>query len=756
MNAFVIAFQSIRKVAMGYDGNPYICFGLNYPPIIEESAVWHVEGQQLKRRVRHIHGDLTRVAPYTHHIRVILFRDNNDDIVDYLNHQLTKSGLDVARVIKFTGRTQIDAHKGNLYSHCQLCKLSDSYSSLSWVIVFQLDSLLRNGEFHAAELSELAIQIARASPQYTPLLIVTVLRELCHMSTSGSLREPLLQCFSRLYTDLLSSIDPAGSDTDTFHCHYITFTPTRSFLRGPFPTHSNRIIRKYSGFEDHFIRVAFRDEDLLPYRESSEVDVKSLIRECVGSVLSQGFDIDSRHYDFLGYSMAGLRNHSLWFMSTFTHPDFGDVTPDKVRSSLGDFERVLKSPSMYGARLAQAFTSTVLTVLMSPEEWELVEDIGSKPYQFTDGAGTISKSLGREIWSILRSKGLYDGLEPSAYQIRFKGFKGMLTVDTHLDETGGVRMRLRKSMKKFETSDEPAELEIVKAFDRPHGCYLSRPLVLILENLGVEPNILVKLQERAISDLLNSDELSKSFHRMMEGCRLGRAFRLSSIIKQTMQLVRQSEPRLAEHFLRSPFVREVAQVVKTTVLQDIKYGARVPIPESFLLVGVPDEGPAYKKAGQANVFTLQPGQIYACIQYPDDLEPTLLSGPFLIFRSPVVHPGDVQKVYAIGKPPENMFCAFEHLKNVVVLPSVGIRSLASCLGGGDLDGDTYSIISYQPLFLLIIVDPAEYSDLAPAQLAENRGAEAQDLCDFIVDFMTCDALGQLSDRLLDMLDSHSV
>lgn len=31
----------------------------------------------------------------------------------------------------------------------------------------------------------------------------------------------------------------------------------------------------------------------------------------------------------------------------------------------------------------------------------------------------------------------------------------------------------------------------------------------------------------------------------------------------------------------------------------------------------------------------------------------------------------VQRVYAIGKPPEDQICLFKHLKNVVVLPSAG-------------------------------------------------------------------------------------
>lgn len=67
-----------------------------------------------------------------------------------------------------------------------------------------------------------------------------------------------------------------------------------------------------------------------------------------------------------------------------------------------------------------------------------------------------------------------------------------------------------------------------------------------------------------------------------------------------------------------------------------------------------------------------------------------IAGRATISRSPTVHPGDgaisylsntlkhidilpaVQSVRAIGKPPDGVFCAFRHLKNVVVLPSVGL------------------------------------------------------------------------------------
>ena len=80
----------------------------------------------------------------------------------------------------------------------------------------------------------------------------------------------------------------------------------------------------------------------------------------------------------------------------------------------------------------------------------------------------------------------------------------------------------------------------------------------------------------------------------------------------------------------------------------------------------------------------------ACVQRPGDKEPTWLEGLCVISRNPVIHPGDgnifsccniqvlmfiaVQRVYAIGKPPSDKLCLFAHLKNVVVLPSVGTFS----------------------------------------------------------------------------------
>jgi len=47
-------------------------------------------------------------------------------------------------------------------------------------------------------------------------------------------------------------------------------------------------------------------------------------------------------------------------------------------------------------------------------------------------------------------------------------------------------------------------------------------------------------------------------------------------------------------------------------LREIKYKARIPVPKSYQLVGVADEGRAYIDEGlkEEDVYTLKPWQIY--------------------------------------------------------------------------------------------------------------------------------------------------
>ena len=61
-------------------------------------------------------------------------------------------------------------------------------------------------------------------------------------------------------------------------------------------------------------------------------------------------------------------------------------------------------------------------------------------YDFSDGVGTISEALLRRIWRIYGTRRL---LKPTALQIRFQGYKGMVSLDSRLR---GEMLMLRSNM----------------------------------------------------------------------------------------------------------------------------------------------------------------------------------------------------------------------------------------------------------------------------------------------------------------------
>ena len=87
------------------------------------------------------------------------------------------------------------------------------------------------------------------------------------------------------------------------------------------------------------------------------------------------------------------------------------------------------------------------------------------------------------IWEAnCKVSGNRDRIEPSAYQFRFLGYKGVVVVDRRLK---GIKMRLRESQCKFlALNDEEAEFEIARAFDYPNPAYLNRFVALYFLNLG--------------------------------------------------------------------------------------------------------------------------------------------------------------------------------------------------------------------------------------------------------------------------------
>ncbi|EJD52223.1 RdRP-domain-containing protein [Auricularia subglabra TFB-10046 SS5] len=532
-------------------------------------------------------------------------------------------------------------------------------------------------------------------------------------------------------------------DRSVFLCHHVGVTPSGVRLEGPFPVLSNRVLRKYPDHQDCFIRVHFTDEEQYQFRWDREVDGVAFVRGRVGGVLKQGLELAGRYFEFLAYSFGALKEHTVWFVTPFIDQAGKSVTAESIRDSLGDFSKVIYHPSLYGARLSQAFSATYPSVRVEASEVEQIPDIydPSGENVMSDGCAPCSTQLAKDIDDVLmegKSRYEYNPV-PKAYQIRIGGSKGMIYVDPTLP---GRKLLLRPSMNKF---DAPDSLDIeVSNIPRASHMYLNRPLVMLLEDLGVRLSTFKQLQEDTMAADLDAARHIGRFIIGMNQIGLGKRFYLSYVLGELADM---------EFGLRDDCQGDFGSllddywyhgIVKSTLwdqFRKIKYQARIRVPDSWTLVGVLDEHQI-----------LQTGQIMAYVQNEDYPNGYFLKGPVLICRSPVVHPGDVQMVEAVV-PPDGSILDVERLPNCVIFSALGARSIPSCLGGGDLDGDLFHVSEYPYFRIKQPYLPAAYPTPERRKL-KDREATIDDVADFVVEYINSDVLGLVATTHLVIADQH--
>jgi RNA-dependent RNA polymerase len=350
-----------------------------------------LDNKKYRRRVGSLHPGHKAVASYAHQLRIVLYNDPNVDMVEKFKELCHIAGLDSPLY-----HVVVDACRQQFFIGKKLFDVKNWLKKLPWFMAFQLEAMLRNGRLNTRDLMcnlrPLVDRLHREHPD-------TADNVLCYFNEELEVRPPKespVECFKRI-CNRRSGTHRAPLYSKFFYCHHVTITPTRFILEGPFATQSNRVVRLYEGFEENFLRVDFREEDGLHYRWGRELDATTFLNERVGGILKGGFELAGRQFEFLAYSNSALREHAVWFMRPFEHPERGWVTSDKIRASLGDFSSVLRQPSKYAARMAQAFTATDPSITIRRDEWKEIADIGD----FTDGVGTISPEMRDSIWNEL-------------------------------------------------------------------------------------------------------------------------------------------------------------------------------------------------------------------------------------------------------------------------------------------------------------------------------------------------------------------
>jgi RNA-dependent RNA polymerase len=433
------------------------------------------------------------------------------------------------------------------------------------------------------------------------------------------------------------------------------------------------------------------------FRGSSD----SILRR-IRSILENGIRIGARKYEFVLFSSSQIRRASAWFIDY----ENSGLSRECILAKIGDVSSV-RSPAKYSSIIGLSLSTTFEALPLKDHEFEVQDDICSsdKKFIFTDGCGLISFEFAQAI-----SNRLNLNYVPSAFQIRFRGFKGML-VRSKIDY--GKKAIFRKSMKKFEIPE--TNLEIC-SFSKAHPCFLNRQIIVLLTSLGVRDVIIL--------------DMYQEFLTLVRDCSLNRQNALNFLNIGCPGVSESSRNSLKVLFSNGffeendPFLIKGLESYKALSLLQLKTKSRIMVKNGALLKGVSDPS-----------GILQEDEVILQLAQSSNLEPVrTILGNVVVTRNPCLHPGDIRVLKAVS-PPEG----FEYLVDVIVFSVKGSRDNPSKIAGGDLDGDEYSVYWDPRLMPDMIFEPMQ--EIAKSVLDIGHGVSKSDVIQFFLDSIKNASLG---------------
>eukprot|EP01084_Bolivina_argentea_P150423 262692_1 len=498
---------------------------------------------------------------------------------------------------------------------------------------------------------------------------------------------------------------------------------------------TNRMLRWYPNLTDHFMRVTFCEDNgfRLHHANSLTDETETYIK----NVLKKGIIIGKRKYEFLAFGSSQLNEQSVWM---YFDDKISNISADQIRRRMGDFSSI-KSVAKYASRMGQCFSTTVDTIKTtnvrrikdiknvfpydSMDELFTIIDIPSNlivakqetEICFSDGVGRISETFADKV---ARSMGLT--YRPSAFQIRYAGCKGMVTVHGECKSD----LELRDSMIKFRSNDKMFEVCRYSSFS---PAFLNRQIIVLFETINnplrSTTSKLVEIAEKCIEHLAQMmHDRQVALHQLNLRC----VGAIQSPEFALIQLLNHNFP------MYHPFIRQATEVFVKSELKSIQDRHRILIEQGASLLGVMDE---------YNI--LEPNEVFIQIQTPSikSNKCIMVSGDVIITKCPTLAPGDLRKFEANCKI--EVYEKLKHLKNVIVFSQKGILSPTMTMAGSDLDGDVYWITWDKQLLSCFGDAKNEKPLLFPAPKPKIVSNVTIDhLQDFFVDYIKMDCLGMLA------------
>lgn len=529
---------------------------------------------------------------------------------------------------------------------------------LAYEVLFQLNSLVHNQKVSFAAADAELIEVLSGLTVETALMVLQKLHKL-----KSTCYDPVFFVKNQLHvlgrnckiTPL--SADKRLMDHNVMSCYRALVTPSRIYCLGPELETSNFVVKHFATYASDFMRITFVEEDwskLPPNALSTSIQrgifakpYRTKIYHRILSILRDGIVIGDKRYEFLAFSASQLRSNSVW---VFASND--KVRAKDIRKWMGCFNKI-RSVSKCAARMGQLFSSSMQTFLVPVQEVEMIPDVqvtsDGITYCFSDGIGKISQSFARQV---AQKCGLSH--TPSAFQIRYGGYKGVIAVDRNSYR----KMSLRSSMLKFESKNRM--LNVTKWTDSM-PCFLNREIISLLSTLGIKDEVFEARQHEQLlllGKMLTNREAALDVLQSFSS-----ADSRNILVKMLLQ---GYEPNLES------YLSMMLQAHHENQLSDLKSRCRIYIPKGRLLIGCFDE-----------IGVLDYGQVYIRVTLTKeelkckdqsffhrvDEKTSLVVGKVLVTKNPCLHPGDIrilEAVYEVGLEEKG-------LVDCIVFPQKGER-----------------------------------------------------------------------------------
>ncbi|KAJ8466596.1 hypothetical protein OPV22_029148 [Ensete ventricosum] len=621
-----------------------------------------------------------------------------------------------------------DLKKGSSYSsNLDLVPVVEPRAGvkLPYTILFKINHLVQNGTLSAPTLNRKFYSLCCPSASIPTEYIERALEMMSTFDRScfdpaGWLKEQ----YAKFRNSGLPVNSPTISlDSSLVYVHRVQVTPSKVYFYGPEINVSNRILRQYHSELDNFLRVSFVDEDgekmhsadILSRSASADDNNRTALYWRILSTLRNGITVGDKKFEFLAFSSSQLRESSAWMFASS-----GESTADSIRRRMGKFSKI-RNVAKYAARLGQSFGSSTETMYVNGREVECIPDVEREGYVFSDGIGKISPKFAGKVAA---KCGLKSSV-PSAFQIRYAGYKGVVAVDP---ASTTAKLSLRRSMSKFDS--ESTKLDVL-AYSKYQPCFLNRQLITLLSTLGVEDEVFERKMEEAVNDL---DKILSDPERAREAVHLMSPGERTGILRELLSCGYKLDAE--------PFLSMLLQAFRASRLLELRTKARIFVPQGRAMMGCLDE-----------TASLEYGQVFVQVSRRGSNEglltssATVLEGKVVVAKNPCLHPGDVRVLSAVDVPD------LHHMIDCVVFPQKGERPHPDECSGGDLDGDIYFVSWDSELIPPRVVAPMEYTPAPTNEL--DHDVTIEEVMEYFANYIVNDSLGIIANAHTVFADKES-